>query len=37
MRLVVAGKTYSQTGNTKKMAKTRVAAEAWNIVKAGKF
>ena len=37
MRLVVAGKTYFGSANTKKLAKTRVATEAWNIIRAGTF
>ena len=37
MRLEVAGKTYFGTANTKKKAKTNVAEEAWNLIRASKF
>ena len=37
IRLEVAGKTYFATANMKKLAKTRAAEEAWNIIRAGTF
>lgn len=37
MRLEVAGKTYFAAANTKKAAKNKVAADAWNILRAGTF
>ena len=35
MKLEVAGKTFYGSANTKKAAKTVVANEAWNIIRAG--
>jgi hypothetical protein len=37
MRLIVMDNTYFATGNTKKVSKSRVAEEAWNIIRAGNF
>lgn len=34
IKLEVAGKTYFGSANTKKAAKTAVATEAWNIIRA---